>query len=114
MFPYAMLATTTIFYSNNWPKRLWFFVRGKTFTPTDMSKVSILSSHCIYEKIARNDSGNETGNKKNMHENKKRSSSFYHKFFSFYTIIYLVTQCFLPYSHFITKVNFWGIIKLFY
>jgi vitamin K-dependent gamma-carboxylase len=53
MFPYAMLATTTIFYSNDWPKRL--FVRSKNLHKyLDSSSkffISKLSSHCIYDKI---------------------------------------------------------------
>lgn len=48
MFPYAMLATTTIFYSNNWPKRL--FYKFSTFGNNEKFYISRLSSHCIYNK----------------------------------------------------------------
>ncbi len=104
MFPYAMLATTTIFYSNDWPKRVWCFLRRKKFTPFDINKTAVLSPHCIYEKIAKNECQFDSQIQKTIHEKKGRNSSFYHKFFSFYSIVYLLTQCFLPYSHFITKV----------
>ena len=54
MFPYAMLATTTIFYSNDWP-RLAFarLTQAKPYTSNNQSAVrsSILSPHCIYDKV---------------------------------------------------------------
>ncbi len=105
MFPYAMLATTTIFYSNDWPKRVWSFLRRKSYAPVDINKMPILSRHCIYEKITKTDAETDAAKtKRNNQDKKKKNSNFYHKFFSLYTIVYLTLQCFLPYSHFITKV----------
>ena len=54
MFPYAMLATTCIFYSNDWPKRFFLtskLLREKLEPMTDKFYISGLSSHCAYEKI---------------------------------------------------------------
>jgi vitamin K-dependent gamma-carboxylase len=99
MFPYAMLATTAIFYSNDWPKRI-FTSKASLQTAVDSNGqfyISKLSPHCIYTK--------------NLDESNKKSKtltttrpSFYHKFFTFFTILFIAEQSFLPYSHFITKV----------
>ena len=54
MFPYAMLATTGIFYSNDWPKRLFTSskkLKDKLDPKTNKFYISKLSEHCIYEKI---------------------------------------------------------------
>ena len=54
MFPYAMLATTCIFYSNDWPKRFFLtskLLREKREPLTDKFYISGLSSHCVYDKI---------------------------------------------------------------
>lgn len=105
MFPYTMLVTTGIFYSNDWPKRL---VRKLLKLETDSNGCSNLSPHCIYEKM---DKENDENKKKTSNKEKKvvtlkqRQASFYHKFFAIFTLIYIGEQLFLPYSHFITKVN---------
>lgn len=49
-----MLATTCIFYTNDWPKRFALtspILREKLDTATNKFYVSRLSSHCIYDKI---------------------------------------------------------------
>lgn len=103
MFPYTMLATTTIFYSNDWPKRLSVAL-GISHEPRDNKSgkfvISKLSSHCIYEK----DKDEDKDEKPTINKSKSRKT-FYHKFFTLFTLIYLAEQLFLPYSHFITKVK---------
>ena len=57
MFPYTMLATTAIFYSNDWPKKLFSATRiffenpmkwGLQKNEDGSFYISKLSSHCIY------------------------------------------------------------------
>jgi vitamin K-dependent gamma-carboxylase len=100
MFPYAMLATTTIFYSNDWPKRLLLrfnlFKKEKFSTEDKKFVIAKLSNHCIYDKEKSNDD-------KNNKTKKGESVSLYHKIFTWFTILYVGEQLVLPYSHFITK-----------
>lgn len=107
MFPYAMLATTTIFYSNDWPKRVLSKFRLRSSGDRDESTgkfiISKQSSHCIYEKNDDDDKLVDTRSATNKRIKKK--TTFYHKFFTIFTILYLAEQSFLPYSHFITKVD---------
>ena len=67
-----MLATTGIFYSNDWPKRLWRFLTRKELQKD--THCPNLSPHCIYEKISRNDDDNhdtcKKDNKKNVNQKK--------------------------------------------
>jgi vitamin K-dependent gamma-carboxylase len=54
MFPYAMLATTCIFYSNDWPKRFFLtarLLRERLDPVTNKFYVSGLSAHCVYDKL---------------------------------------------------------------
>lgn len=68
MFPYAMLCTTLIFYSNDWPKRFALTNRILNEKQDENGKfyISKLSDHCIYDKL-----NDEDTNQKN--ENKEKS-----------------------------------------
>ena len=107
MFPYTMLATTTIFYSNDWPKR--FLLTSKILNEkkdsNDSFYISKLSDHCIYEKQAEDNQTADIQLEQVKKKTKSKSFSFYHKFFTLFTFIYIGEQCFLPYSHFITQVS---------
>ncbi|CAF0800127.1 unnamed protein product [Brachionus calyciflorus] len=94
MFPYTMLATTTLFYSADWPKVLMnkFGLVKPIYDENGKFLINKLSEHCIYEK-------SKSENKK---ESPKRQS-LYHKIFTILSLLYIAEQCFLPYSHFITK-----------
>lgn len=115
-----MLATTTIFYSNDWPKRLAVKLGLWSNAVRDKSGsfvISIRSAHCIYEKTDKNeddndDYGDDDNKKSNTRKQRKSTTKstttktkFYHKFFTIFTLLYLAEQTFLPYSHFITKVH---------
>lgn len=110
-----MLATTTIFYSNDWPKRLAVKLGWSNNAIRDKFGsfvISNRSTHCIYEKTDKNEENSDDygdDDKKKLNTRKHRKSStktiFYHKFFTIFTLLYLAEQTFLPYSHFITKVN---------
>ena len=68
MFPYAMLASTTIFYANDWPKRLMikFKMIKENYDNNGKFLVSNLSSHCIYDKMKVDDAKNQNENKKKV------------------------------------------------
>lgn len=57
MFPYTMLATTTLFYSLDWPKRLIakFGIIKPNLDDDKKFIVSNLSDHCIYDKFKTED-----------------------------------------------------------
>uniref|UniRef100_A0A8C2CVQ8 Vitamin K-dependent gamma-carboxylase n=1 Tax=Cyprinus carpio TaxID=7962 RepID=A0A8C2CVQ8_CYPCA len=83
MFSYTMLATSPLFCYPDWPRR--FFGRFPEFLQPILPFVSpapIPSSSCVYP---------------------KPPSGFKHKFRAIFTILYIMEQFFLPYSHFITQ-----------
>jgi vitamin K-dependent gamma-carboxylase len=97
MFPYAMLATTTIFYANDWPKRFLLKLRliKKEYYDEESKRfcdISKLSNHCLYEKVKSSKAAGVV-----------QKASVYHQFFTIFAILYISEQSFLPYSHFITK-----------
>jgi hypothetical protein len=64
MFPYTMIATTAIFYPNNWPKK---FLREKIDTKNNSQfYISKLSNHCIYEKIQETITNTDQNNGKKV------------------------------------------------
>ncbi|CAF0789380.1 unnamed protein product [Didymodactylos carnosus] len=111
MFPYTMLATIPIFFHNDWPRK---FIRNKfpkfislLFVKNDTPQYS---EACLYSKddIKVEDQTNTrlkpsiiTRSMKYAHT----KATFRHKFFTIISILYLMEQSFLPYSHFITKVS---------
>lgn len=102
MFPYTMLATTTIFYSNDWPKRLLNKLKFSSENKDETGRfiISKRSAHCVYDNDEKKE--DEKSEKKQTKTIRKRT--FYQKFFTLFTFLYLAEQLFLPYSHFITKV----------
>lgn len=68
MFPYAMLASTTIFYSNDWPKRLMtkFKLIKENYANNGKFIISNLSSHCLYDKMKNEDDKNQKENTKKV------------------------------------------------
>ncbi len=86
-----MLATTPLFYSNDWPKRLINHLTKLKY----QSKLQIVnqSSHCVYDKI------------KTDGEKKSTKLTLYHKAFTVFTLFYITEQAILPFSHSITKVS---------
>ena len=57
MFPYAMLASTTLFYSNDWPKRFSptaRLLKEKYDLISGTFHISKLSNHCVYDKVKDN------------------------------------------------------------
>jgi hypothetical protein len=68
MFPYAMLASTTIFYSNDWPKRLMtkFKLMKENYANNGKFLISNLSGHCVYDKMKNEDAKNQKENTKKV------------------------------------------------
>ncbi|XP_054613614.1 vitamin K-dependent gamma-carboxylase isoform X2 [Dunckerocampus dactyliophorus] len=98
MFPYAMLATSPLFCYTDWPR--WFFgcfpafLRGILPLTTANPQPS---SSCVYQ---------ETGGGRAERQQTATKSSklkFKHKLAAIFTVVYMLEQFFLPYSHFITQ-----------
>lgn len=106
MFPYTMLASTLMFYSNNWPKRFIKYSAGSQYD--DVLDKMNTSTHCIYEITEEVElpSHSESFYEKKIEIRKTTTkSTFYHKFFAIFAILYLTEQTILPYSHSVTKVK---------
>ncbi|ESO88963.1 hypothetical protein LOTGIDRAFT_182855 [Lottia gigantea] len=92
MFPWMMLATQVIFCYTDWPRRIFKSISAncQLFTPEEEDLQP--NDHCIYHKqhIKTEDSP-------------PIKSSLYHKLSSLGTILFLLLQLVLPYSHGITK-----------
>uniref|UniRef100_A0A8C1VPL3 Vitamin K-dependent gamma-carboxylase n=1 Tax=Cyprinus carpio TaxID=7962 RepID=A0A8C1VPL3_CYPCA len=90
MFSYTMLATSPLFCYPDWPRR--FFGRFPEFLQPILPFISpapIPSSSCVYPKPP---SGSG-----------EQQQEAHHKFRAIFTILYIMEQFFLPYSHFITQ-----------
>jgi vitamin K-dependent gamma-carboxylase len=106
MFPYTMLATIPIFFHNNWPRR---FLHD--YVPKLLYKEEPLqySPSCLYskEEIKPEETKTQTLKSKiaaaHSVKHAPTKSTFRHKLFTIFAILYLSEQAFLPYSHFITK-----------
>lgn len=108
MFSYTMLATSPLFCYPDWPRR--FFARFPEFlrpllpltTPDSQP-----SSSCVYPEEVKTATTEPTDvpsvPPKDPKVSKAPKFRLRHKLGALFTIIYLVEQFFLPYSHFITK-----------
>lgn len=102
MFAYTMLATSPLFCYPDWPRH--FFGRFPEFLQPILPFVSpapIPSSSCVYPKPP---SGSGEQQAEAHAAPKPTTPSFKHKFRTIFTILYIMEQFFLPYSHFITQV----------
>uniref|UniRef100_A0A8C2H438 Vitamin K-dependent gamma-carboxylase n=1 Tax=Cyprinus carpio TaxID=7962 RepID=A0A8C2H438_CYPCA len=100
MFSYTMLATSPLFCYPDWPRR--FFGRFPEFLQPILPFVSpapIPSSSCVYPKPPSGSGGQQEAHA----APKPTTPSFKHKFRAIFTILYIMEQFFLPYSHFITQ-----------
>uniref|UniRef100_A0A8C1AJ97 Vitamin K-dependent gamma-carboxylase n=1 Tax=Cyprinus carpio carpio TaxID=630221 RepID=A0A8C1AJ97_CYPCA len=100
MFSYTMLATSPLFCYPDWPRR--FFGHFPEFLQPILPFVSpapISSSSCVYPKPPSGSGGQQEAHA----APKPTTPSFKHKFRAIFTILYIMEQFFLPYSHFITQ-----------
>lgn len=116
MFPYTMLATIPIFFHNDWPRK--FLNR---FAPKWLYKEKPLqySSSCLYskEEIKPDETKPSSSKPKTVNANSVKNapvkSTFRHKVFTIFALLYIAEQGFLPYSHFVTKgYNNWTNVSL--
>lgn len=109
MFPYTMMASLPIFCSERWPKNLLSRLPAKLSILTPPLSDANPSSHCIYpsqepEKNDKDDKVKKDGNQETL-KSGKNQVRFYHKTMLMIFSFYVAVQCFLPYSHFLTKVS---------
>ncbi|XP_023932515.1 vitamin K-dependent gamma-carboxylase [Lingula anatina] len=124
MFPWTMLATQPVFCHMDLPRRL-FRKMPCWLTPVlPLDTEAQPSGHCLYSKevVKPEDQQNiRTDERENGHQPTKNGSSsrsennkqrrpllhsspqFFHKMAALCVVSYISTQCFLPYSHFLTK-----------
>lgn len=102
MFSYTMLATSPIFCYPDWPRR--FFGRFpaflRAFLPLTSPDIQP-STSCVYKESRS--SGAER--REAAPAAKTSKLRLKHKLGAIFTIIYIMEQFFMPYSHFITKVR---------
>lgn len=89
MFPYVMLASSPLFCSPEWPRRLLSHCpkRLQDFLPLKAAPQP--STSCVYKR-SRAKGGQKPGLR--------------HQLGTLFTLLYLLEQLFLPYSHFLTQV----------
>ncbi|XP_061656107.1 vitamin K-dependent gamma-carboxylase [Phyllopteryx taeniolatus] len=98
MFPYTMLATSPLFCYTDWPRR--FFGRFPAFLGGVLPHTSVdpqPSSSCVYHEAPGH------GCQRTPTAPKSPKLRFKHKLAGVFTLVYILEQFFLPYSHFITK-----------
>lgn len=94
MFPYVMLASSPLFCSPEWPRKLVsrFPERLQELLPLKAAPQPSVS--CVYKR-SRAKGGQKPGLR--------------HQLGAAFTLLYLLEQLFLPYSHFLTQVCVaWG------
>ncbi|XP_017266135.1 vitamin K-dependent gamma-carboxylase [Kryptolebias marmoratus] len=98
MFSYTMLSTSALFCYPDWPRR--FFARFPSFLngvlPLTSSEVQP-STSCVYPE------SHSTGRQGAQNVSKPSKLSLKHKLGAIFTILYIIEQFFMPYSHFITQ-----------
>lgn len=100
MFSYTMLATSPLFCYTDWPRR--FFARFPAFLRGVLPLTSPgpqPSPSCVYNEVQSTD----TRSQETPPVAKTPKFRLKHKLTAVFTIVYIVEQLFMPYSHFITK-----------
>ncbi|KAL3875763.1 hypothetical protein ACJMK2_033681, partial [Sinanodonta woodiana] len=104
MFPWYLVATMLLFSRSDWPRKCFQTFPGsmRPLAPQDYELQS--SDHCLYSKeyVKPEDKVTRTVALGATPPTKART---YHKLVSMVTVAYILLQCFLPYSHGITKGN---------
>ncbi|XP_072311491.1 vitamin K-dependent gamma-carboxylase [Eucyclogobius newberryi] len=97
MFPYTMLATSPLFCYTDWPRRLFTCFPEFLKPVLPLTSLDIKSSaSCVYGEEQRGTERQETSPV-------KKPFKLRHKLGAFFTIVYIMEQLFMPYSHFITQ-----------
>ncbi|KAK7493351.1 hypothetical protein BaRGS_00015477 [Batillaria attramentaria] len=113
MFPWVMLATQPLFCYANWPRPIFRRIPRamRLLTPDDDDTDTQPSSHCIYPKEYVKPEMTpdvRTAAPASRQRTPPTRPSLRHQAAAIFSIIFLLWQMFLPYSHFITKgYNSW-------
>lgn len=102
MFSYTMLATSPLFCYTDWPRR--FFAHFPAFLRAVLPLTSPdqqPSASCVYPEI----SSTSTERQEPPPAPKAPKLRFKHRLAAIFTVLYIIEQFFMPYSHFITKVH---------
>lgn len=102
MFSYTMLATSPLFCYTDWPRR--FFAHFPAFLRAVLPLTSPdqqPSASCVYPEI----SSTSTERQEPPPAPKAPKLRFKHRLAAIFTVLYIIEQFFMPYSHFITKVQ---------
>lgn len=102
MFPYAMVASTTVFYSASWPKSFCSVLPSclkNRNSSTSRDCTPQPSDHCVYPTNRDNTKKPDVSSKRG----KNNAISWRHHIATAGFLFYVSVQLFLPYSHFITK-----------
>lgn len=102
MFSYTMLATSPLFCYPDWPRRFFgrfpeFLRAVLPFTSPDPQP----STSCVYGEV-RATSGERQERPPARRDSKP---TLKHKLRAVFTVVYILEQLFMPYSHFITQVR---------
>lgn len=89
MFPYVMLASSPLFCSTEWPRKLVARCPKRLQELLPTKDAPRPSASCVYKR-ARAKAGQKLGLR--------------HQLGAVFTLLYLLEQLFLPYSHFLTQV----------
>lgn len=95
MFPYVMLASSPLFCSPEWPRKLVSHCPKRLQELLPLRAAPQPSASCLYKR-SRATGGQKPGLR--------------HRLGAAFTLLYLLEQLFLPYSHFLTQVCIgWGL-----
>lgn len=95
MFPYVMLASSPLFCSPEWPRKLVAHCPKRLQELLPLRTAPQPSASCVYKR-SRAKGGQKPGLR--------------HRLGAAFTLLYLLEQLFLPYSHFLTQVRVgWGL-----
>ncbi|KAM3600514.1 uncharacterized protein V6R79_024495 [Siganus canaliculatus] len=100
MFSYTMLATSPVFCYADWPRR--FFGRFPAFLRVILPRISPdpqPSTSCVYSET----SSSRTEPQETPPGPRASKLRLKHKLGAIFTILYIMEQFFMPYSHFITQ-----------
>lgn len=100
MFAYTMLATSPLFCYTDWPKR--FFARFPDFLKPVLPLTSAdtkPSTSCVYSDVQSTSAEHQ----ETTSVTKSSKLRLRHKLGAIFTIVYIMEQLFMPYSHFITQ-----------
>ncbi|KAK3738172.1 hypothetical protein QZH41_019673, partial [Actinostola sp. cb2023] len=105
MFSYTMMASLSLFCSEKWPKNLLSHLPTRLSFVTPLLGEADPSSHCVYP--SKGKTREEAPRRKGETQTKSPSSEgqvkWHHKIMLVLFSLYVGIQCFLPYSHFLTK-----------